>query len=119
MRIGRNHGYRDSCRGRVSLGAVEEGSPKRIVRFGNGGDDMMHWSLTPYLGTKVAFRQFVTLPRTVEHRHQSVNTARIGGRVIDALQNLSVVHQDVAQRTRRIVIYAIGALIAAGGWPES
>ena len=70
-----------------------------------------------YLETEVTDRQLATLPRTVEHRHQSVNTARIGGRVVDALQNLSVVHQDVAQRTRRIEIYAIRALIAARARP--
>jgi hypothetical protein len=32
---------------------------------------------------------------------------------MDALQNLSVVHQNFAQGTRRIEIYAISALIAA------
>src|SRR4029077_8395775 len=49
----------------------------------------------------------------------SVTTAGAGGRVIDALQNLSVVRTYVPQRKRRIVIYAVGALITAGGWGQN
>jgi hypothetical protein len=50
-------------RGRVPLGAVEEGSPKRIVHFGNGRNGAMRSLQRSYLETEVTDRQFLMLPR--------------------------------------------------------
>ena len=43
--------------------AVEEGSPKRIVRFGNGRNRAMTVSSARTFETEVTERQFLMLPR--------------------------------------------------------
>jgi hypothetical protein len=95
------------------LAQLRKVSQVEALRLGNGRNDPMAQSLALILENEVIARRLSTcLDRSRIDINRS-NPARVGDRLMDALQNLSVVDQNFAQGTRRIEIYAISALIAA------
>jgi hypothetical protein len=77
--------------------SMRRGPQEWFVQICKRQDDTAHNLQSAYLGSNVAARQIAALARSVEHRHHVVQASRIGGWVVDALQNLLILHQDVAQ----------------------